>query len=151
MSFGNDGELYTFGITSPANQQIGLVRVDIETGHAEDVDPELDSAGLIVQGLTVATDGNLYGTSLGQLFQVNLDGTILPIGPGTAGDIRGLAGVAAVLLGDVNCDFVVDLLDVEPFVDALTSGEFNDKADINSDGSVNLLDVPAFIDLLSGS
>ena len=88
---------------------------------------------------------------MGQLFQVNLDGTILPIGPGTAGDIRGLAGVAAVLLGDVNCDFVVDLLDVEPFVDALTSGEFNDKADINSDGSVNLLDVPAFIDLLSGS
>ena len=54
------------------------------------------------------------------------------------------------LLGDINCDGAVDLLDVSPFVDALSGGEFVAKADINLDGAVNLLDVSPFIELLSG-
>ena len=54
------------------------------------------------------------------------------------------------LIGDINCDGAVDLLDVSPFVDALSSGEFVAKADINQDGAVNLLDVSPFIELLSG-
>lgn len=53
-------------------------------------------------------------------------------------------------LGDVNCDGVVNLLDVAPFVDAIASGVFNEKADLNRDSVVNLLDVGPFIDLLSG-
>ena len=52
--------------------------------------------------------------------------------------------------GDVNCDSVIDLLDVQPFVDLLTAGEFNPKADINLDGTVNLLDVSPFVALLIG-
>ena len=54
------------------------------------------------------------------------------------------------LLGDVNCDDTVNLLDVQPFVAILSSGGFQDKADINQDGIVNLLDVQPFIALLSG-
>lgn len=54
------------------------------------------------------------------------------------------------LLGDVNCDEVVNLLDVAPFVEAITSGSFQPRADINQDGFVNLLDVAPFIDLLTG-
>jgi len=57
---------------------------------------------------------------------------------------------AATLLGDVNCDGLVNLLDVVPFVEAISGGPFNAKADINSDGNVNLLDVAPFIDLLAG-
>ena len=53
--------------------------------------------------------------------------------------------------GDVNCDGVVDLLDVQPFIEILGSGEFSAKADINGDGVVNLLDVQPFVDLLSGA
>lgn len=52
------------------------------------------------------------------------------------------------LLGDVNCDGVVDLLDVQPFVDLITSGDFSVKADINQDGAVDLLDVAPFVELL---
>ena len=52
--------------------------------------------------------------------------------------------------GDVNCDGTVDLLDVGPFVDALTSSEFFPKADINHDGVVNLLDIEPFVELLTG-
>ena len=54
------------------------------------------------------------------------------------------------IVGDVNCDGVVDLLDVTPFVAAVVSGEFSAKADINSDGNVDLLDVQPFVDLLTG-
>ena len=53
------------------------------------------------------------------------------------------------LLGDVNQDGMVDLLDVSPFVDVLLSGDFQPEADINQDGLVNLLDVAPFVELLS--
>ena len=55
-----------------------------------------------------------------------------------------------IILGDVNCDGEVSLLDVAPFVDAISKGTFIDKADINQDGFVNLLDVDPFVALLSG-
>ena len=54
------------------------------------------------------------------------------------------------LLGDVNCDGEVNLLDVDPFIDLLTTGGYNPKADFNGDGQVNLLDVQPFVDALSG-
>ena len=53
-------------------------------------------------------------------------------------------------IGDVNCDGLVNLLDVAPFVDVISNGQFNAKADINQDGVVNLLDVGPFVELLSG-
>ena len=58
--------------------------------------------------------------------------------------------ISTTILGDVNCDGAVNLLDVAPFVDTLSSGGFSNKADINQDGSVDLLDVTPFVVLLSG-
>lgn len=55
-----------------------------------------------------------------------------------------------VLLGDVNLDGVVNLLDVAPFVDRIATGTYQAEADVNQDGSVNLLDVDPFIDVLAG-
>ena len=52
------------------------------------------------------------------------------------------------ILGDLNGDGVVNLLDVAGFVEAITTGEFVCEADINEDGAVNLVDVGPFIDLL---
>ena len=57
--------------------------------------------------------------------------------------------VGGVLLGDVNCDGSVDLLDVTPFIDLIVSGEFSAKADFDQSGTVNLLDVSPFIDALT--
>jgi hypothetical protein len=57
---------------------------------------------------------------------------------------------AGVLLGDVNLDGFVNLLDVAPFVALLSSGGYQAEADINQDGLVNLLDVMLFVDLLGG-
>jgi hypothetical protein len=55
------------------------------------------------------------------------------------------------VLGDVNCDGIVNLLDVQPFVALLVSGAFSFKADINQDLRVNMLDVGPFVALLSGA
>ncbi|MEM9411631.1 MAG: choice-of-anchor B family protein, partial [Planctomycetota bacterium] len=56
----------------------------------------------------------------------------------------------SVLLGDVNQDGVVNLLDVQPFVELISSGEYLAEADMNGDGSVNLLDVELFVAAISG-
>ena len=61
-----------------------------------------------------------------------------------------LRDLSSDILGDVNCDGVVNLLDVVPFIDLLSSGGFSGKADINQDGVLNLLDVQPFVGLLSG-
>ena len=55
-----------------------------------------------------------------------------------------------VLHGDVNLDGVVNLLDVQPFVDIISSNGFQAEADVNKDGVVNLLDVAEFVLLLTG-
>ena len=53
-----------------------------------------------------------------------------------------------ILLGDVNLDGAINLLDISPFVSLITDGEFQLEADINRDGEVNLLDVAPFVALL---
>ncbi len=64
--------------------------------------------------------------------------------------LRFLQTNECVLVGDINDDGVVSLLDVAPFVALISSGGFNPAADINCDGLVNLLDVAPFVELLSG-
>ena len=53
-------------------------------------------------------------------------------------------------VGDLNCDGQVNLLDVTPFVDAISQTDYTLKADINFDGVVDLLDIAPFVDLLTG-
>ena len=60
-----------------------------------------------------------------------------------------LALIPDVMVGDVNGDGVIDLLDIGPFVQLLTDGEFQIEADINQDGIVDLLDVGPFVEMLS--
>ena len=60
-----------------------------------------------------------------------------------------LIDLAGIILGDVNLDGTVNLLDVDPFVDLLTIGGYRKQADVNQDGSLNLLDVSVFVDILS--
>ena len=55
------------------------------------------------------------------------------------------------VLGDVNVDQVVNLLDVGPFVGAISSSNYVPAADINCDNSVDLLDVGPFVELLGGN
>ena len=54
-----------------------------------------------------------------------------------------------VIRGDVNCDGMLNLFDVQPFVESLQNGTIHPAADCNQDGNVDLFDVPAFIELLA--
>ena len=55
-----------------------------------------------------------------------------------------------VVKGDVNLDGVVNLLDVNPFVESLQNGFFQPEADVDCNCEVNLLDVAPFVLLLNG-
>lgn len=65
-------------------------------------------------------------------------------------DIGAIELTSEPLLGDLNCDGSVNLLDVSLFIERVSSGSFDIKADMNLDGVVNLLDVDPFIQVLSG-
>lgn len=90
-------------------------------------------------------------------YQINDDGSLTFVQQVTGFlpevDTQGLVTVmipATVVLGDLNGDGHVSLLDIALFVEAISSGEFVSEADINQDGVVDLLDVQPFIDLLVG-
>ena len=70
-------------------------------------------------------------------------------GPGPFASQSWVVRIPQVLIGDVNLDGSVNLLDVAPFIDLLETGDFQAEADINGDGSVDLLDVAPFVDLLA--
>ena len=127
----------------------------------------LDDQLIVHEGVTTTEDGTIVAdiASLGdvadtsEVMDLSPDGT-WAIFEGTVIS-SGVALQAAFtiqfeetmkfLLGDVNCDGEVNLLDVQPFVDLLGANEFSSKADINEDGEVNLLDVGPFVMILSGS
>ena len=56
-----------------------------------------------------------------------------------------------LVLGDMNNDGSVDLIDVQPFVQLLSTGTYHVNGDINEDGLLDLLDVTPFVGLLTGS
>jgi len=62
--------------------------------------------------------------------------------------LHGRSEPAPLLLGDVNLDGVINLLDVKPFRTILRSGNYLAEADMNQDGTVNLLDVKPFRDAI---
>lgn len=99
--------------------------------------------GMYVWGNQLVVGGNFS--------QVGGFDSVTGAGEGTPLPANGLAALTAVILGDVNLDGVVNLLDVSPFVDLITSGGYQIEADINKDGAVDLLDVAPFVNLLTGN
>ena len=56
---------------------------------------------------------------------------------------------AALLLGDINRDGVVDFFDISPFIMLLSNGGFQAEGDINQDGVVDFFDISPFIGILA--
>ena len=125
-----------FGISGEAiiDPLVGPTEV-IDLSTVKPVQYDIIDAQLTVDGqmLTLAADVNIdfEFEVLGGTATMNLSGAIV-----LEGELP-----PAIIRGDVNCDGAVDLLDVGPFVELLSTGEYLDKADINDDGVVDLLDV----------
>ena len=146
---------------------VGGLPIEVEAGDL-DGDGDLDLVTGILQGTTGSVqvlwnngdgtfvDGGLFGSFPHIPFALrltDLDGNagldfLLSGGGDTL--LRGLNQCGGVLLGDIDQNGQVNLLDVAPFIELLTSGKFQAEADINQDGSVDLLDVQLFVDLISG-
>ena len=58
---------------------------------------------------------------------------------------------AAILLGDVSLDEMVDFSDIAPFIAVLSGGGFQLEADIDESGTVDFSDIAGFIAILSGA
>ena len=103
-----------------------------------------------VEGAQLTTDGNMITLAV----DIDIPFEFEVLTTTAVMDIIGQAvftgELPSFIIGDVNCDGMVDLLDVGPFVDAISDSQFNPKADINGDNSVDLLDVADFVNLLSG-
>lgn len=100
---------------------------------------------VILSGLYA--DGSEFSFELNSIFEFGEDffstGATLTVTLGPPG--------GTILFGDVNQDGFVDLLDIAPFIQALTSNSFIEQADLNQDGTVNFLDIAPFIAVLTGS
>ena len=56
--------------------------------------------------------------------------------------------VVDCFLGDIDCDGLINSLDIQFFVNQLLTGSYTTRADVNQDGFVNDADVPGFVSLL---
>jgi len=54
-------------------------------------------------------------------------------------------------IGDVDRNGIINILDISPFINVLSTGGFQFEADTNQDGIVNILDIGPFIALLNPS
>lgn len=52
------------------------------------------------------------------------------------------------IVGDVNGDGVLNILDVVIIVNLILSGEFNESADLNSDGLINVIDIVQLVNIV---
>ena len=148
----SDGTESVLRWTSP-NESIYLVE-----GRFQDIQNATADVSILLNNQVVVEDA-----LVSSLEAINFDlkvsvtsGDFLEfaVGRGNDGFESDAVGLLAVLreliLGDVNLDGAVDLLDVSQFVDRLSTGSYQDEADINCDGEVNLLDVAPFIAILAG-
>ena len=53
-----------------------------------------------------------------------------------------------LVLGDINSDGVIDILDIIMIVNIIISGQYNGLADLNSDGIINVLDIIQLVNII---
>ncbi len=124
--------------------------------------PDVGATGLsmVPQGIAFDDNGNMTVVSwTGGVYQFDGDGNLQnaydpdPTIPLTPGKSRSMAfefqTATSVLLGDVNMNGAVTFEDIAPWIEVLSSGEFQSEADINQDGDVGFSDIAPFIAILA--
>ena len=61
------------------------------------------------------------------------------------------SGSEVGLLGDINIDENVNILDIIQLANMILSGEYTDNADLNGDGTLNILDIISLANIILGS
>ena len=153
----NPGESITFTF----DQDVEFTSFELESVIAQ------DSFDILVDGVAVLETtgddafiddlGDLAGLTItaGSEITIAVDGVVDPNGgPSTSVRLESFTVEiieSSTLLGDVNRDGTVDFLDITPFINVLTGGDFQAEADIDQNGEINFLDIVPFIDILTAS
>ena len=145
-------------VSSPVSDRIVCGEINIASNSLPTLDLEINNQGNFQDGqeiVLIETDQDIpeefANLPEGHTEQVGEFTFTATYSGGDGNDLTLIvSGDDEVLLGDINLDGVVNLLDVGPFVDIITSGDFQAEADINEDGEVNLLDVGPFVSILAG-
>ena len=149
-----DESFRVFLFTSSAPVDSSLTESEMTVVAETIFDVPVSSLPFWENGITFNSFYETSGTDIGKTVYLGVE-TInpsgLPVFPGLDSVVLCVnRPVSTPMLGDVNGDGTIDLLDVAPFVELLVDGGFQIEADINEDGVVDLLDVGPFVDLLMG-
>ncbi len=168
-SFGNLGFNSDTGVMYATNALTdSLYRINLTTGAATLVGPL--NGPISIGALAYNIDNHtmyMVDNDNDILYQIDLTtGQAEAIGPTGPGNLIGLVYVTPtcgsacpLLTGDLNCDCVVSVGDISPFVLALTMPaqyaiDFPachiENADVNLDGVVSVGDIAGFVSLLTG-
>lgn len=102
--------------------------------------------GFVLPSALVGSDTNYI--DLATLFQG--DDFYLTAQPNSSSfALAGDAAAPEFLLGDTNQDGVISFLDINPFIELLSTESFLEEADCNQDGAVNFLDIAPLIAILA--
>ena len=138
MDFGGGG----FFLSAPSD--LGTIII-ADPGNALESDALLTDLGAELTGSPLSLYVLNEPTGLIVSFSDEED---LGLGEPTTGPIVLTVTAGAVdnpLLGDVNLDGIVNFFDIQPFIDRLTSGEYQAEADVDTNGVVNFFDIAPFI------
>jgi len=148
------GSAVAVGFSDLNNSPVGTM-VDPDTGNdvpIPPVFPETDAGDSIIGTFTAASTSltfNMFGS-------LTDPPDFLAGGEGNGRaqingiQLRDVSNVVGVLKGDVNLDGGVTFLDINPFIQVLSSGGFQAEADCDCDGDVDFLDIQPFINILAG-
>ena len=126
---------------------------DVDLPWLQDIDDDTDGeSDAWLEWNTTLRDYVIVDRNNVELFRLSLTTNSLSI-PANYERVKQMMVQASqfTIRGDLNRDSVVDLLDITPMVDAITSGTFQFEGDLNNDGLLDLQDVQPFVKLLTGN
>ncbi len=82
-----------------------------------------------------------------ELYRAVLNSTYFPLYEDDFKEVI-IANYPSSLIGDLNGDELVNILDIVQLSGMILSGEYSSNADLNSDGIVNILDIVQIINII---
>ena len=129
----------TFNSNFCSNSDLPLV---MDTYPSLPIREQFAPNGLHKQVVIIGYDGNLLGT-------YSLNSGLNSSARNYIADVID-ANYQQALVGDVNGDDMINVLDVVQLVNIILSNDNNSSGDINADGTINVLDVVQLVNLILG-
>jgi hypothetical protein len=112
--------------------------------------------------LSVESNNNWLGVGQSEIIQINITPTNLEVNVGYIGKLIIASNVNTIpliipvhinttnsgILGDINLDGVVNIIDIVQIVNLVLNTEYISMADINDDGIINIIDIVQLVNII---